>query len=158
MSVSNYTGLAWKYRWHWNKKLLSLSGSVPLKVLEMRALVLLELVLGLRVWLELRVLASQPSTLANCLLVLSLRWGFDHERVEDVGFISYIIVSTRISGSILPIRIIVHRDNTWTRNRQNWPARLNCTRRRPRRWTASLMDSSWMSWCIWQISHLVTET
>ena len=35
----------------------------------------------------LRVLASQPSTLANCSLVLSLRRGFDHERVEDVGLL-----------------------------------------------------------------------
>jgi len=62
--------------------------------------------------------------------------------------ISYII-STRISGSILLIRIIIHSDDTW--------ARLDCTRRRPWRWMASLMDLSWMSWYIWQISHLVTE-
>ena len=73
------------------------------------------------------------------------------------GSISYIIVSTRISGSILPIRIIVHRDDTWTRNRWNCPAGLNCTRRRPRRWSASLMDLSWTLWRIWQISYLVTE-
>ena len=72
--------------------------------------------------------------------------------------ISYIIVSTRTSGSILPIRIIVCRDNTWARNRWNCPARLNCTRRRPRRWSASLMDLSWTLWHIWRISHLVTET
>jgi len=63
--------------------------------------------------------------------------------------ISYII-SSRISRSILPIRIIVHRDNTW--------ARLDCTGRRPQRWMASLMDLSWMLWCIWWISYLVTET
>ena len=46
------------------------------------------------------------------------------------GSISYIIVSTRISRSILPIRIIVCRDNTWARNRRNCPARLDCTGRR----------------------------
>ena len=76
----------------------------------MQALVPIELVLGLGVWLELRVLASRLSTLANCSLVLLLWRDFDCERVEDVGLlvISYIIVSTRISGSILPIRIIVH--------------------------------------------------
>jgi len=74
------------------------------------------------------------------------------------GSISYIIVSTRISGSILLIRIVICRDNTWARNRQNCPARLNCIGRRPQRWTASLVDSSWASWHIWQISHLVTET
>ena len=74
------------------------------------------------------------------------------------GSISCIIVSTRISRSILPFRIIVYRDNTWARDRQNYSAELNCTGRRPQRWMASLMDLSWASWCIWQISHLVTET
>ena len=71
--------------------------------------------------------------------------------------ISYIIASLRISRSILPIRIIVHRDNTWARNRWNCQARLNCTRRRPWWWMASLMDLSWALWHIWWISHLVTE-
>ena len=71
--------------------------------------------------------------------------------------ISYIIVSTMISESILPIRIVVRRDDTWARNKQNYLARLDCTGRRPWRWTASLMDSSWTSWRIWQISHLVTK-
>ena len=71
--------------------------------------------------------------------------------------ISCIIVSTRISGSILPIRIIVRSDSTWARNKQNYLARLNCTGRRPQKWTVSLVDSSWASWHIWQIGHLVTE-
>jgi len=75
MSMSNCTRLAWKYRWHWNRKLLSLSGSVLLKVLRMWALVPLVLVLGLEVLLALRVLVSQPSTLANCSLVFSLQQG-----------------------------------------------------------------------------------
>jgi len=66
-------------------------------------------------------------------------------------------VSNRISRSILPIRIVVHRDNTWARNRWNCLARLNCTGRRPQRWMISLVNSSWASWHIWQISHLVTE-
>ena len=81
-------------------------------------------------------------------------WPWASRRCQSI---SYIIVSTRISRSILPIRIIVRRDDTWARNRWNCPARLNCTRRRPRRWSASLMDLSWTSWHIWQISHLVTE-
>ena len=72
MSVLNYARLVWKYKQHWNKKLLSLLGSVLLKVLEMQALVPLELVLGLGVWLVLSVLASRPSMSANCSLVLSL--------------------------------------------------------------------------------------
>jgi len=45
----------------------------------MWALVLLELVLEPEVWLAISVFASQPSILANCLLVLLLQWGFDHE-------------------------------------------------------------------------------
>ena len=76
---------------------------------------------------------------------------------RECGSISYIIVSTRISRSILPIRIVVFRDNTWARHRRNCLARLDCTRRRPWRWSASLMDLSWTPWHIWQISHLVTE-
>ena len=46
MSILNCARLAWKYKQYWNKKLLSLSGSVLLKVSEIQALVLLELVLG----------------------------------------------------------------------------------------------------------------
>ena len=99
MSVSNCAGLAWKYRQHWNKKLLSLSGSVLLKVLGMRALVSLKLVLGPGVWLELRVLASRPSTLANCSLVLSLQWGFDCERVEDVGLLVILLLVLGLAGA-----------------------------------------------------------
>jgi len=38
------------------------------------------------------VLASQPSTLANCSLVLSLRQGFDHEQVEDVGLLAILLL------------------------------------------------------------------
>ena len=38
----------------------------------------------------LRVLASWLSTLASSslVLVLSLRWGLDHERVEEVGLLA----------------------------------------------------------------------
>ena len=38
------------------------------------------------------MLASWPSTLANCSLVLSLRRGFDHERVEDVGLLAILLL------------------------------------------------------------------
>ena len=88
MSVSNCAGLAWKYKWYWNRKSLSLSGSVPLKVLRMWALVPLVLVLGLGVWLELRVLVSWPSILANYSLVFSLQQSFDREWVEDVSLLA----------------------------------------------------------------------
>ena len=96
MSMLNCTRLAWKYKWHWNRKLLSLSGLVPLKVSEMRALVPLELVLGLGVWLTLRVLASRLSTSANCLLVLLLWQGFDYEWVEDVGLLAILLLVLRL--------------------------------------------------------------
>ena len=92
MSVSNCAGLAWKYSLHWNRKLLSLSGLVPLKVLGIRALIPLELVLGLGVWLVLRVLASWPNTSANYLLVLLLWRGFDRERIENVGLLAILLL------------------------------------------------------------------
>jgi len=92
MSVSNCTRLAWKYSLHWNRKLLSLSGSVSLKVSGMWALVPLELVLGLGVWLELRVLASWLSTSASCSLVLLLQQCFDCEQVEDVGVLVILLL------------------------------------------------------------------
>ena len=38
------------------------------------------------------MLASQPSTSANCSLVLLLRWGFDHERVEEVGLLAILLL------------------------------------------------------------------
>jgi len=99
MSMSNCAGLAWKYSWHWNRKLLSLSGSVLLKVSEMWALVPLELVLGPGVWLKLRVLASRLSTSANCSLVLSLCWGLDHEWVEEVGLLAVKLVIGLVVGA-----------------------------------------------------------
>ena len=52
----------------------------------MYTLVFLKLVLGLGVWLVLRVLASQLSILANYSLVLLLWWDFDHEWVEKVVY------------------------------------------------------------------------
>jgi len=33
-----------------------------------------------------------PSTSANCSLVLSLRQGFDHEQVEDVGLLAILLL------------------------------------------------------------------
>ena len=63
------------------------------------ALVLLELVLGLEVWLALRVLASWPSISADYLLVLSLQWGFDCEQVEDVGLLTVKLVIGLVAGA-----------------------------------------------------------
>jgi len=45
------------------------------------------------------VLASQPSTSANCSLVLSLQWGFDHERVEDVGLLAILLLVLGLAGA-----------------------------------------------------------
>jgi len=55
--------------------------------------------------------------------------------------ISCIIVSTRINRSILPIRTIVHKDNTWARNRQNYLARLD--------WTG--VEELWREEAIWTL-------
>ena len=63
-----------------------------LKVLGMWTLVPLVLVLGLEVWLKLRVLTSQLSTSANCSLVLSLRQSLDHEQVEDIGLLVILLL------------------------------------------------------------------
>jgi len=38
------------------------------------------------------MLASQPSTSANCSLVLLLRWDFDCEQVEDVGLLAILLL------------------------------------------------------------------
>ena len=71
---------------------MSLSGSVLLKIPGMWALVPLKLVLELGVGLVLRVLASQPSTLANYLLVLLLQQGLDYKQVEDIGLLAVKLV------------------------------------------------------------------
>ena len=49
----------------------------------------------------LRVLACQPSTSANCslVLVLSLRWGLDYERVEEVGLLAAKLVLGLVVGA-----------------------------------------------------------
>ena len=38
------------------------------------------------------MLTSQPSTLANCSLILSLQRGLNHEQVEDVGLLAIKLV------------------------------------------------------------------
>ena len=45
------------------------------------------------------MLASQLSTSANCSLELSLRWGFDHEQVEDVGLLAVKLVLRLVVGA-----------------------------------------------------------
>ena len=47
----------------------------------------------------LRVLASRPSTLANCSLVFSLRQGFDREQVEEVGLLAAKLVLGLVVGA-----------------------------------------------------------
>ena len=45
------------------------------------------------------MLASRPSTSASCSLVLSLRRGFDHERVEEVGLLAVKLVLGLVVGA-----------------------------------------------------------
>ena len=47
----------------------------------------------------LRVLASRPSTSANCSLVLLLRQGFDREQVEDVGLLAILLLVLGLVGA-----------------------------------------------------------
>ena len=44
------------------------------------------------------MLASWPSTSANCSLVLSLQQGFDYERVEDVGLLAILLLVLGLAG------------------------------------------------------------
>jgi len=43
------------------------------------------------------MLASQPSTLANCSLVFSLRQDLDCEQVEDVGLLAILLLVIRLA-------------------------------------------------------------
>ena len=104
MSVSNYTRLAQKYKQYWNRKLLSLLDSVPLKMSEIRALVPCELVLGPGVWLVFRVLASWPSMLANCLLVLLFWQGLDCEQVKNISLLAVKLVIGLVAGASSKLR------------------------------------------------------
>ena len=45
------------------------------------------------------MLASRPSTSANCSLVLLLRWGFDHEQVEEVSLLAVKLVIGLVVGA-----------------------------------------------------------
>ena len=45
------------------------------------------------------MLASRPSTSANCSLVFSLRQGFDCERVEEVGLLAVKLVLGLVVGA-----------------------------------------------------------
>jgi len=44
------------------------------------------------------VLASQPSTLANCSLVLLLQQGLDHKQVED-GLLAIVVLVIGLVGA-----------------------------------------------------------
>ena len=68
-------------------------------MLRMWALVSLKLVLGLEVWLVLRVLTSWLSTLANCLLVLLFQQSFNYEQVKDVGLLAVKLVLGLVAGA-----------------------------------------------------------
>jgi len=153
MSISNCTGLAWKYKQYWNRKLLSLLGSVPLKVLGMRALVPRELVLEPDRVKSISESTKYISQLFISIIALIRFWPWASRRSRSISC----IISSRISRSILLVSIIVCRDDTWARNRQNYSARINYTWWRLQRWAVSLVNLSWALWSIWWISQMVTE-
>jgi len=68
--------------------------------LGIQALVPLELVLGLGVWLALSVLASWSSMSANYSLILLLQQSFDCEWVEEVGLLAIIVLVMRASSQL----------------------------------------------------------
>ena len=54
----------------------------------------------------LRVLASRPSTLANCSLVFLLQRSFDHERVEEVGLLAIKLILGLIVGAFSQLELL----------------------------------------------------
>jgi len=72
----------------------------------MWALVPLELVLEIEIWLVLRVFARRPSTLANCLLVLSLQQDFNHEQVEEVSLLDVRLVIKLVVGASFQLGLL----------------------------------------------------
>ena len=72
----------------------------------MWALVSLELVLELEVWLIVSIFAIQPSILANYLLVL-LYWSFDHKQVEELGLLARLVVEASFQLGLLSTEIIL---------------------------------------------------
>ena len=75
-------------------------------MLEMWALVSLELVLRPEVWLELSVFASWPSMLANYSLVLLLQQGFDYEQVEEVSLLDIRLVIGLVVGAFFQLGLL----------------------------------------------------
>jgi len=73
----------------------------------MRALVPLVLVLRLGVWLELSVLASRLSILANHSLVLLLWQGLDHERVEYVDLLAIVVLVIGLVGASFQLELLL---------------------------------------------------
>ena len=72
----------------------------------MWALVPPVLVLGPKVWLELSVLASQPSISANCSLVLPLWQSLDYEWVEDVGLLAVVVLVIGLAGAFSQLGLL----------------------------------------------------
>ena len=79
---------------------------MPLKVLGVWALVSFELVLKLEVWLALSIFISHPSTLANCLLVLSLWQGFDCKWIEEVGLLDVRLVIWLVAEASFQLELL----------------------------------------------------
>ena len=52
------------------------------------------------------MLASWPSTSANCSLVLSLQWGFDCEQVEDMGLLAGLLLVLGLVEASSQLRLL----------------------------------------------------
>ena len=87
-------------------KLLSLSSSVLLKMLEMWVLVFLGLYIEPGIWLALRLLAIQLRISASCLLVLYQ--SFDYKQVKECcKILGWLITKLFFQLELLSVRTIL---------------------------------------------------
>ena len=84
--------------------------------------------MGLGVWLALSILASQPSTSANCSLVLSLQQNFNHGHIEEVNLLTVKLVIWLMAGVFSQLGLLSTEMITWARDRWSCLVRLNGTR------------------------------
>ena len=99
MSVSNCTGLAWKYSLHWNRKLLSLSGSVPLKVSGMRAFSSPRISVRCGSLISIKSVSKSAEYFSQLFVSIIALTGFDREQVEDVGLLVAKLVLGLVVGA-----------------------------------------------------------
>ena len=56
--------------------------------------------------IRIKYLVSQPSILANCLLVFLLQQGLDHEQVEDIGLLAILLLVIGLARAFSQLRLL----------------------------------------------------